>query len=369
MTVPSVISCKPLPYFSFSGLPCSPAEAYLRFQCPFPSRSSSSSSLLLQRQKKLLPHHGKGKHWTHQNEENEMDGHVVKDAMKKKCHEGSRLGSREIHLESDVAAARAGGVDEEKEKEEKRMNSAKEEVIQGGKTKHADMLSDLLQGGRQTEQEGRTIHYGRWCVIHEDMIPYVIHPFVFIADGVVLRPPPFLAVTRSEGVMVSPFAAESTSSASLSPSTFPPLSPSRRRPSASSSASSASNAAGAATTVVGNGDHAVRETGLHMANTSFPTSPLWSVSIPVGSYTFIGPRVVCEASKIESFVFIAEGAVIGPLVEIMEGACVTAGSVVPPETVLAPYTVYDGRPVIPRGTINATVHQQVQRELLRRLLS
>lgn len=366
MTVPSVISCKPLPFFSSSGLPCSPAEAYLRFQCPFPSRSSNFSSLLLQRQKKLLPHHGKGKRLTKESDESERDGNDAKDAIGKKRREGSRHGSSKGHPESDADDASEGGLEEEKKKEEKNRNHTTEEETPREKTKDVDILSELLEDGKQTAQEASTIHYGRWCVIHEDLIPYAVHPFVYIADGVVLRPPPFLAVTRSEGVMISPFAAESTSSASRSPSTLLPPSPHRRRSSASSSLSSPSTATVAVGSSSGN---AAQETGLHVGNTTFPTSPLWSVSIPVGSYTFIGPRVVCEASKIESFVFIAEEAVIGPLVEIMEGACVTAGSVVPGETVLAPYTVYDGRPVIPRGTMNATAHQQVQRELLRRLMS
>lgn len=325
----SSLSCSRSPLFSSSGLPCSPAEVYLRLHCPLPTPSIARfSSLLGQREERRHK-------WRKEGHSNQSS--LVDNAQEK-------VEETQEHMVYPSRTTTTGGEGENGSRRERNNSSRRctTGIHEGGR-QEVEVHKGGIEGRREptnrnrsdsfvgdpAQEEVKRIHYGSWCVIREDMIPYDIGSFVFIGDGVVLRPPPFLAVTRSGGVMLS------------SPLSGPPP-PSR----------------GTTTTGLGS----------TMNGAAAAASPLWSASIPIGSYTFIGPRVVCEASKIDSYVFIGEEAVIGPLVEIMEGACVTAGSVVPGEAVLAPFTVYEGRPAVPRGTIHATAHRDLQKELLRRLL-
>lgn len=158
----------------------------------------------------------------------------------------------------------------------------------------------------EAEKQER-IYYGPWCVLHEDVVPFQLSGPLWLGEGAVLSPPSLLAVAllRQDAV-----------------------------------ASKDLNAA------------VVESDSTHR--------------VTLGRFTFVGARVVSEASRIESFVFVGDRAVLGEGCELLEGACVTAGSVVPAEALLAPYTVYDGVPAVPLGRLDSMSHRQVMKELLRR---
>eukprot|EP00796_Vickermania_ingenoplastis_P011704 gene11704-8052_t len=248
------------------------------------------------------------------------------------------------------------------------------------------------------EAEGR-LHFGHWCVIHEDVAPFHLTGPLFVADGAVLRPPPLLAFTlrgrQEDGEAVSSSGADfsldktlhgaaAASSTSMGGVGGPAAAeqegprraaaragtprPFRRPPRAKAPRAAVSSAASGPEAMTPR-SAAVAATTTTVANAAAAARPaLLRREIAVGPFVFIGDGVVSEAVRVQAFGFIGPGAVLGPQVEVLEGACVAPGAVVPPESLLAPYTVYDGVPAVPRGRVDPAAHRQVMRELLRRMM-
>lgn len=88
-------------------------------------------------------------------------------------------------------------------------------------------------------------------------------------------------------------------------------------------------------------------------------------SVRYGAFTVIGEGSVCEASQVGTFVRVDEDCVIGQGAVIADGVWVRRQSVVPPESILAPYTVYEGCPAVPVGRVSEDAHRLLHMEYVR----
>lgn len=216
-----------------------------------------------------------------------------------------------------------------------RIREAKKKKVNMGEVEKEKNNAAAEEEGMVVGRGEEGVHYGTWCVLHDDIAPYHFasssssspsssSSLCYLGDGVVFRPPPLLAFSLRERYTIT-----------------------------------------STTTTTGGGEQPPAAAAPSRRGGPASSPLLFHVSI--GSHTFVGKGAVSEAVRLEDYVFIAPRAVLGAQVEAREGACVTAGSVIPAESILAPYTVYDGVPAVPRGKLEPVSHRQIMCELLRRL--
>lgn len=92
-------------------------------------------------------------------------------------------------------------------------------------------------------------------------------------------------------------------------------------------------------------------------------------ALAIGAFTTIGAEAVCEAAGIGRFVRVDARAVVECGARVPDGVWVRAGSWVPPEAVLAPFTVYAGCPAAPLGRLDPDACRLAQMEHVRNLLA
>ncbi|KPI88720.1 hypothetical protein ABL78_2180 [Leptomonas seymouri] len=90
-------------------------------------------------------------------------------------------------------------------------------------------------------------------------------------------------------------------------------------------------------------------------------------SVKIGAFVYVGPRVVCEAAEIGQLVRMDEECVVAGGARIPDGVWLRPKTYVPPDAVLAPYTMYRGIPACPVEKLNAHVFQSLHLEFLREL--
>ncbi|CCW61730.1 unnamed protein product [Phytomonas sp. EM1] len=88
-------------------------------------------------------------------------------------------------------------------------------------------------------------------------------------------------------------------------------------------------------------------------------------SVDIGYFTIIGEKTVCEAAEVGNFVRIDAQCVIGSRVRIPDGVWIRPRSWIPPDAVLAPYTVYEGSPAMSLGRIDYDAYRLGQMEFIR----
>lgn len=90
-------------------------------------------------------------------------------------------------------------------------------------------------------------------------------------------------------------------------------------------------------------------------------------TVAIGSFTFVGVQVVCEAAEVGQMVRMDEECVVAAGARIPDGVWLLPKTWVPAEAVLAPYTVYCGVPARPTAKLNARVYQLQHLQFLREL--
>ncbi|KAK7200662.1 hypothetical protein NESM_000122700 [Novymonas esmeraldas] len=86
----------------------------------------------------------------------------------------------------------------------------------------------------------------------------------------------------------------------------------------------------------------------------------------IGSFTFVGEQVVCEAAEIGHMVRVDAQCVVSTGAHLPDGVWLLPQTWVPPEVTLSPYTIYGGAPATPIRKLNAHTHQLLHMEFLRR---
>lgn len=89
----------------------------------------------------------------------------------------------------------------------------------------------------------------------------------------------------------------------------------------------------------------------------------------IGAFTVLGAGSVCEAAAVGKYVRMDRHCVVGCGAQIADGVWLKESSWVPPEAVLAPYTVYGGCPATSMGKLNPEAYKLMQMEYVRSLLS
>lgn len=77
--------------------------------------------------------------------------------------------------------------------------------------------------------------------------------------------------------------------------------------------------------------------------------------ISIGDYVYIEDDCVINAASIGSYVHIGKGAVIGRRSVLKDCCSIAPNSVVPPETIIPPYSHFSGIP----GTLNLIMKQKI----------
>ncbi|KPA83049.1 hypothetical protein ABB37_02770 [Leptomonas pyrrhocoris] len=90
-------------------------------------------------------------------------------------------------------------------------------------------------------------------------------------------------------------------------------------------------------------------------------------TVKIGAFVYVGPQVVCEAAEVGQLVRMEEQCVVAAGARVPDGVWLQPKTYVPPEAVLAPYTVYRGVPACPVEKLNASVYQLQHLEFLRQL--
>jgi dynactin-5 len=91
--------------------------------------------------------------------------------------------------------------------------------------------------------------------------------------------------------------------------------------------------------------------------------------VSIGDYTQFGSMVVCEALCVGNFVIVEDGVVIGSKSMISHGCWIKKGAVVPPQSNLIPFAVYEGNPCMLVATLQEDAHVVLVRERQRQILS
>lgn len=88
-------------------------------------------------------------------------------------------------------------------------------------------------------------------------------------------------------------------------------------------------------------------------------------SVEVGSFSYVGCESVCDCEGIGNFVRVEERCVVSGGMKIPDGVWLKAGTWVPPDAVLSPYTVYGGCPAVATARLPADAYRLLQMEFLR----
>ena len=73
------------------------------------------------------------------------------------------------------------------------------------------------------------------------------------------------------------------------------------------------------------------------------------VSVEIGNYVYIDKNAIIQAMKIGNFAKIGKDCIIGPRVTIGECSIIMDGSIITADSVIAPYSVYGGKPALYMG--------------------
>ena len=75
------------------------------------------------------------------------------------------------------------------------------------------------------------------------------------------------------------------------------------------------------------------------------------VSVEIGNYVFVDKNTIIQAMKIGNYAKIGKDCIIGPRVTIGECAIILDGSIVTADSVIAPFSVYGGKPALYMGEL------------------
>lgn len=73
------------------------------------------------------------------------------------------------------------------------------------------------------------------------------------------------------------------------------------------------------------------------------------VPVEIGNYVFVDKNTILQAMKVGNYVRIGKDCVIGQRVVIGECSVILDGSIVTPDTQIAPFSVYGGKPALYMG--------------------